>query len=115
MEVKIKVVVFEHPEPQTFGKFCGYCPANGYFCSGADVTDISNRIRDVIVLELQQRKSFPNHLLKFGWQVSENLIIPPIFANEELVHLAESSYSLKISNPIIVELNVKVPPAQKTF
>lgn len=97
------------PNPKLGGNYCGYCPANGYFCSGVDVTDVSNRIRNIIELELQQREIFPNHLLKFGWQVSEKSIIPPIFADEELIQRAESSYVLKIDNPIIVELNVEIP------
>lgn len=115
MELKIKVVVFKHPEPQTWGSYCGYCPANSYFCSGADVTDISNRIKSIILLELQQREKYPTHLLKFGWIVSENSIIPPNFTDEELVQRAESSYVLKIDNPIIVEIYVKVPQPQTLF
>ena len=115
MELKIKVVVFEHPEPQTWCNYCGYSPANGYFCSGIDVTDVSNRIRSIIEFELQQRESFPNHLLKFGWKVSDKSIIPPIFADEELVQRAENSYGLKIDNPIIVELNVEIPQPQALF
>lgn len=74
MRVKVKIVVFEHPAPQTFGKFCGYCPATKYFCSGTDVTDISNRITDILMIVLQQRKKFPNYLKKRGWKITENSI-----------------------------------------
>lgn len=58
MEVKIKIVVFKHPEPQTWGQYCGYCSSNGYFCSGKDASDISNKILGVLTFELQQRKNF---------------------------------------------------------
>lgn len=115
MEISVKVVVFEHPEPQTFGNYCGYCAANGYFCSGANVGDISDRVKDVISLELQQREKYPVHLLKFGWEITKNSIKVPIFTDEELVQRAESSYVLKIDNPIIVEINVELPKAQALF
>ncbi len=115
MNLKIKALIFEHPESQTFGKFCGYCPANGYFCSGIDVTDISSRIENVIIFELQQREQCPYHLIKFGWKISVNSIIPPIFADEELIQRTENSYALKIDNPIIVELNVEVPKPKALF
>ncbi|HJF98411.1 MAG TPA: hypothetical protein K8V61_03855 [Bacteroides clarus] len=115
MRVKVKIVVFEHPAPQTFGKFCGYCPATKYFCSGTDVTDISNRITDILMIVLQQRKKFPNYLKKRGWKITENSIESPIFTDKELVQLTESSYVLKINNPIIVELDVKIPQPQELF
>ena len=40
---------------------------------------------------------------------------PPIFADMELVRLAEEIHSTEIRNPVIVELNVELPKAQKTF
>lgn len=39
----------------------------------------------------------------------------PIFTDKELVQLTESSYVLKINNPIIVELDVKIPQPQELF
>ena len=109
MEVKIKIVVFKHPEPQTWGQYCGYCSSNGYFCSGKDASDISNKILGVLTFELQQRKKFPGHLQKRGWKICGNSMIPPNFADEELIRHAEESYVLKIKEPLIIELNVKIP------
>lgn len=40
--VKIRAIVFEHPEPQIFGKFCGYCPAtNNFEGRGNSIKDCS--------------------------------------------------------------------------
>lgn len=43
--VKIRAIVFEHPEPQIFGKFCGYCPATNNF------EGRGNSIKDVLTIQ----------------------------------------------------------------
>ena len=106
MELKIKAVVFEHPEPQTWGNYCGYCPATLYFCSGANTDEVSERIKRAIKIECNVH--LPERYIKLGWKLLENSIIPPNFADEELIKLTEESYCIKIDNPIIVELNVKI-------
>lgn len=62
--------------------------------------------------ELQDRVSY-NTLEKCGWKVSENSAIPPIFADEELVLQTEYCFGIKISNPIIIELDVEQPQIRK--
>lgn len=44
-----------------------------------------------------------------GWKVSENSVIPPIFADEELVLQTEYYFGIKISNYQIIEIGVEVP------
>ena len=51
--VKIRAIVFEHPEPQIFGKFCGYCPAtNNFEGRGNSIKDVLTIIRKHLYLNL---------------------------------------------------------------
>ena len=51
----------------------------------------------------------------WGWQVSENSAIPPIFADEYLVTETERIFEVTIKEPIIINVDVELPRAEKTI
>lgn len=113
--VKIRAIVFEHPEPQIFGKFCGYCPAtNNFEGRGNSIKDVLTIIRKHLYLDLCHRFKYKN-LQNLGWEITNNSIKVPTFTDEEAVRLAEQSYEIKISNPIIIEIDVEVPPPTELY
>ena len=108
--MKFKVIVFEHPQHNVWGNFCGYCPANCYYCSGNNTFgETLKRIRDRIKFDLEQRFMVPTHLEKFGWSITENSVKPPIFTDEEVIQLAERSYEITINKYKILEVHVRIP------
>lgn len=108
--MKFKIIVFEHPEPDVWGVFCGFCPANHYYCSGNNTFDKTlKRIKRRIRFDLEQRFMFPSHLEKYGWEITENSVKPPIFTDEDTLRLAEKSYEITIDKYKILKVHVKIP------
>lgn len=96
--VKIRVIVFEHPEPQIFGKFCGYCPStNNFEGRGNSIKDVLTVIRKHLYLDLCHRFKYKN-LQNLGWEITNNSIKVPTFTDEEAIRLTEQLYEIKISN-----------------
>lgn len=47
MRVKVKLVVFRHPEPAKWGVYCSYCPAIQEFQGrGKTIEDVVNIVRE---------------------------------------------------------------------
>lgn len=112
MRVKIKLVVFKHPKPETWHTYASYCPALKDYCgNGATVKEVIEMETKLFIHYLKGRLKY-NSLIKCGWKVSENSAIPPIFTDEESVKLAEEVFECKIKEPVIVELDVELPPAE---
>lgn len=107
MRVKVKLVVFEHPQPETWRPYASYCPAlKDYWGKGNTVKEVIDMETKLYLHYLKERLRY-NSLLKYGWEVSENSAIPPIFTDEEGVKQTEYVFDCKI-----VELNVELPPAE---
>ena len=110
--VLVKLVVFKSSSEDLF---FSYCPATHDFASkGKTVEETANSAKKWLLQLLENSIAYKNSR-NYGWQISENSAIPPIFADMELVRLAEEIHSTEIRNPVIVELNVELPKAQKTF
>lgn len=109
MRVKVKLVVFRHPEPAEWGTFCSYCPELKYFFGrGNAKNDVLENVTAYLLRMLCYRNKQSN-LKELGWEVSENSVKVPIFTDEESVKLTEKSYGIKITEPQIVEIDVEVP------
>ena len=94
-------------------KYLSYCPAIRDFCArGNTIPSVIEYAEKRLKEELQDR-FFYNTLKRCGWEVSENSAKPPIFAKQELVSQTEYCYGIKISNPIIIEIDVELPKAEK--
>lgn len=64
--------------------------------------------------DLENRLEYTN-LRKFGWEVSENSAIPPIFTDEYILQEAERIFEVKITEPLIIIVDVLLPRPQKTI
>ena len=104
---KIKVLKFENPSNLESNRFCCACKAICLFTSGCSSDDALQRVKNIFQGYLENRL-YPQHLLKMGWQVSENSVIPPTFTDEELIEFASSYFRVKITDYQIIELNVSV-------
>jgi hypothetical protein len=118
MRVSVKLVVFRHPKSTEQSPYCGYsgyCPQLTYFVDNqSSVDDVVSIVKRHLHQELCHRIRYKNLQIR-GWEVSENSAIPPIFTDEEVVHLAEQLYEVKIVEPQIIELNVRLPNAQNLW
>lgn len=113
--VSVKLVVFQHPEPARWDTYASYCPATGNFCScGKSVSEVVKIFKESLIRDLQNRIAFKN-LKLYGWKVSENSAIPPIFADEYIVHRAEQIFEVTIKEPLIINVDVELPRAEKTI
>ncbi len=109
--VSVKLVVFKAAEEDMY---CSYCPELKYFFDEKTVEKIVENLERHLLQELCHRVKYKN-LIKRGWQVSENYAIPPIFVDEDAVQLAERSYEIKIKEPIIIKVDVKLPPTRNLW
>ncbi len=115
MQVKVKLVVFEHPNPTEWDVYASYCPATRDYCArGKTVQQVIDYVTRNLCAELENRCHFIN-LTRMGWKISETSAIPPIFADEEVVAETERLFEIKIENPIIIELDVELPPSRRTI
>lgn len=111
-KVSVKLVVFKSENEDLF---LSYCAATRDFASkGKNLDETVASAKAWLFRLLENRLAYKN-LQSYGWEVSENSAKPPIFADEELVHLTEKIHSTKIENPIIVTIDVELPKAQKTL
>lgn len=95
MEVKIKVIAFEHPNSFKGGKYCCACRDICLFTANITFDAALTDIRKVLLSYLQDKKFI--RLQKMGWKICGNSIIPPSYSDEELLRYAEEFYDLKIS------------------
>lgn len=114
-KVSVKLVVFKHPEPARWDTYCSYCPATCDFCAcGNSVIEVVEKFKKTLFVDLQNRLAYRN-MKNWGWQVSENSAIPPIFADEYLVTETERIFEVTIKEPIIINVDVELPRAEKTI
>lgn len=114
-KISVKLVVFKHPEPEKWDIYASYCPATKDFCaSGKSVSEVIEKFKGLLLFDLENRLTYRN-LKDYGWKVSENSAIPPIFADKELVSETERMFEIKIKNPIIIIVDVRLPRAERTI
>lgn len=114
MKVTVKLVVFEHPNPAEWHRYCSYCPEiQCFFGRGETVEATIEKFKtDYLVQELSLRNMSTN-LKYYGWDISENSLIPPTFTDEEALQLTMKSYELPhLVNVEIFSIHVEVPPAR---
>ena len=112
--VSVKLVMFRQKTIHEEGEYCGYCPALGAFHVFNSFEELRSYMQDRLIRDLEGRIHYHN-LKNSGWEVSENSAKPPIFADEKLIELTEELFEVKIKEPIIVELNVKLPTAKDRY
>lgn len=114
--VKVKVVIFVNNNQEVNGeyKYISYCPAIRDFCAKGNTIPVVIKYAEKRLKEELQGRFLYNTLKRCGWKIFENSVIPPIFAEQELVSQTEYCYGIKISNPIIIELDVELPQIRKT-
>ncbi|MBD3588789.1 hypothetical protein [Bacteroides sp. GM023] len=113
--VSVKLVVFKHPEPARWDTYASYCPATQDFCAcGSSVIEVVDMFEKLLYLDLQNRLTYKN-LQNYGWEVSENSAIPPIFADVYLVSETERIFEVTIKEPLIIKVDVELPRAGKTI
>lgn len=109
MRVKVKLVVFRHPEPAKWGTYCSYCPELQYFFGrGETEKAVVDSVKTYLLQELYHRERYAN-LKICGWEITKDSIKVPTFTEEEAVRLTEESYELKINEYKILEIDVEVP------
>lgn len=111
-KVSVKLVAFKSEKENLF---LSYCAATHDFASkGKTVEETVSSAKSWLLRLLENRLAYKN-LQNYGWEVSENSAKPPIFVDEKLVRLTEKIHSVKISNPVIVTIDVELPKAQKSL
>lgn len=113
--VSVKLVVFKHPEPARWDTYASYCPATKDFCShGKSISEVVDMFKKLLYRDLQNRLAYKN-MENWGWEVSENSAIPPIFADNNAVSETERIFEVTIKEPIIITVDVELPRAEKTI
>jgi len=112
--VSVKLVMFKQKTYHEEGEYCGECPALGAFHVMDSFEKILAYMQDRLLRDLAGRLHYKN-LKILGWEVSENSAKPPIFADSELIKIAESNFEVKIKEPIIVELHAELPPPRDPY
>ena len=97
----------------TGSAYCSYCPATRYFFGRSDT--IEETVADVQshLFGLLCHRFIWGNLVHAGWVITDTSVVPPVFTDEEVINLAEKSYEMTISEPLIVELDVEVPNVLK--
>lgn len=110
--VVTKLVVFKSTKENLFFSYCA--ATHDFVSKGKTVEETTESAKTWLLRLLENRLAYKN-LQNYGWEITENSAKPPIFADEELVRLTEKIHSVKMDNPIIVEIDVELPKAQKTI
>ncbi len=111
-KVTVKLVVFKSKKENLF---LSYCAATHDFMSkGKTIEETVTSAKSWLLRLLENRLAYRN-LKDYSWEISENSAKPPIFADEELVYLTEKMHNTKISNPIIITIDVELPDPQKNI
>ena len=108
-KISVKIVVFEHPEPQKWGKYCGYCAeTNDFQGRGKTIEEVVSMIRKHLLFDLRHRFQYDT-LQNLGWEITNDSIKAPSFTPEEAVKLTEVSYEVKLKYYQIIEVHVRIP------
>ena len=109
MKVKVTLVVFEHPNPTEWDRYCSYCPELwDFFGRGDTIQQCIDWVQTNLEEELQNRNKYRNLKIR-NWVYDNNCAIPPIFTHDEAVKLTEKSYEIDIPEYQIFELYAEVP------
>ena len=102
--MKIKILQFERT--YTLEKYCCACKELCLFASGTENYDIPiQNIKNMLLTYLKDKNY--SRLQKMGWILCEKSIIPPNFAEKELVEYARDFFKEEITSYQIVEINVE--------
>ena len=112
--VSVKLVMFKQKTYHEEGEYCGECPALGAFHVMDSFERLIAYMQDCLKNDLAGRLHYKKLKLR-GWEVSENSAKPPIFADDELIKIAERNFNVKIKEPIIVELHAELPPPRDPY
>ena len=112
MEISVKVVVFQHKKTAAQGnlwskKYGSYCPELRYFFHSDSENEIIDNLKRHLYQELCHRFRYDN-LKNRGWEITENSIKIPTFADEEYFQMTGKIYPT-IVEPKIIVVNVEVP------
>ena len=115
MRVSVKLVVFRHPEPARWDTYASYCPATNNFCAfGSSVSEVVEKFKKILLRDLQNRLAYQN-MKNWGWEISENSAIPPIFTDEYMLQETKRIFEVTIIEPLIISVDVELPRAEKTI
>ena len=95
--------------------FLSYCATTHDFASKDKTVEETGSSAKSWLLRLLENRLAYKDLQNYGWAVTENSAKLPIFVDKKLVRLTEKIHSVKISNPIIVTIDVELPKAQKSL
>lgn len=102
--MKIRILQFERSN--TLEKYCCVCREICLFTTGIETYNLPvQNIRNMLLTYLKDKNY--TRLRKMGWTLNGNSIIPPIFAEKELVEYARDFFKEEITNYQIVEIDVK--------
>lgn len=112
MRVKVKAVIFFDKNFAATGSsypYCGYCKELMFYVNNQPNEEmVVKHIENHLFYFLRRRVSCDN-LEFWGWEVSENSAIPPIFTDEEVIRKVENLRKNKLVEPKIVEIHVELP------
>lgn len=111
-KVTVKLVVFKSKEENLFLSYCA--ATHDFMAKGKTIEETVASTKSWLIRLLGNRLAYRN-LKDYGWEISENFAKSPIFADKELVHLTEKMHNTKISEPIIITIDVKLPRPQKNI
>lgn len=103
---KIQVLTFKNPDSNESDEFQCACPAIGCVTGGATYEDALLRV--VTVVRRYFNINFPYFLDKLRWVISDGVITPPRFTDDELDDFLEPFYNNKITDYKVVELSVNL-------
>lgn len=105
--MKIKILQFKRT--YTLEKYCCACKELRLFATGTENYDTpTQNIKNMLLTYLKDENY--SRLQKMGWILCGKSIIPPNFAEKELVEYARDFFKEEITNYQIVEINVGTEP-----
>ena len=113
-KVSVKLVMFKQKTMHGGGGVLWLLSGIGAFHVMTSFEKLLAYMQDRLERDLAGRIHYRN-LKNRGWEVSENLAKPPIFADEELIQRTEKIFAVKIKEPIIVELYAELTPPRDPY
>lgn len=111
MTVQVKLVIFYH---EHLGIYCSSCPAlRCSFGQGSSAQECIRIVKDEYLLWELRNRNICSNLKKYGWQITNDAVIPPTFTDEEAVAYTERMYELQIPEHQIVVIQTVVPDAKR--
>ena len=118
MRVTVKAVIFFDKNFAATGSsypYCVYCKELMFYVNNQSSEEkVVGLIENQLLYFLRCRVSC-NNLTRWGWKVSENSAIPPIFTDEYMLQETERIFGVTIIEPLIISVDVELPRAEKTI